>query len=95
MVIDAGQVPYYEPFVFTNLAHLSYWNEDKLLSDLDTKKIQYVVTEYPLPDTKVLRIDTETQDAIVSNYHIILESGIKNAQAGIYAEYSFVLWQAN
>ena len=78
MVVDAGQVPYYEPFVFTNLAHLGYWNEDKLLSDLDTKKIQYVVTEYPLPDTKVLRIDTETQDAIVANYHIILESGIKH-----------------
>ena len=101
MVLDAGQVPYYEPFVFTNLAKLGYWNEDKLLSDLDTKKIQYVVTEYPLPDTGVLRIDTKTQDAIVANYHIILESGITPTsgkgmyQSGVYAEYSFVLWQAN
>jgi hypothetical protein len=54
-----------------------------------------------LPDAAVLRIDTATQNAIVANYHVILESGINTTsgkekyEAGIYAEYSFVLWQAN
>jgi hypothetical protein len=101
MVLAAGDVPYYEPFVFTNLNALGYWSEAKLLSDLNARKIPYVVTEYPLPDPVVLRIDTATQNAIVANYHIILESGINTTsgkgkyEAGIYAEYSFVLWQAN
>ena len=101
MVLAAGDVPYYEPFVFTNLNALGYWSEAKLLSDLDTKKIPYVVTEYPLPDPEVKRIDTATQNAIVANYHVILESGITTTSGkgmystGIYAEYSFVLWQAN
>jgi hypothetical protein len=101
MVLAAGDVPYYEPFVFTNLNALGYWSEAKLISDLNARKIPYVVTEYPLPDAAVLRIDTATQNAIVANYHIILESGITTTsgkgkyEAGIYAEYSFVLWQAN
>jgi hypothetical protein len=60
-----------------------------------------VVTEYPLPNPGVKRIDTATQNAIVANYHVILESGINSdsgkgkSGAGIYDEYSFVLWQAN
>ena len=101
MVLAAGDVPYYEPFVFTNLNALGYWSEAKLLSDLNARKIPYVVTEYPLPDPGVKRIDTATQNAIVANYHVILESGINTTsgkgkyEAGIYAEYSFVLWQAN
>jgi hypothetical protein len=96
MVLAAGDVPYYEPFVFTNLVALGYWSEAELLNDLNTKEIPYVVTEYPLPDAAVLRIDTATQNAIVANYHVILESGItNNAGKGIYDEYSFVLWKAN
>ncbi|MFZ2037463.1 MAG: glycosyltransferase family 39 protein [Dehalococcoidales bacterium] len=101
MVLAAGDVPYYEPFVFTNLNALGYWSETKLLSDLDTKKVPYVVTEYPLPNPGVKRIDTATQNAIVANYHVILESGINRdsgkgtSETGIYAEYSFVLWKAN
>jgi hypothetical protein len=101
MVLAAGDVPYYEPFVFTNLNALGYWSEAKLLNDLDTREIPYVVTEYPLPDPGVKRIDTATQNAIVANYHVILESGITATsgkgtnEAGIYAEYSFVLWKAN
>jgi hypothetical protein len=101
MVLAAGDAPYYEPFVFTNLNALGYWNEDKLLSDLNARKIPYVVTEYPLPDAAVLRIDTTTQNAIVANYRVILESGITTTfgkgknEAGIYAEYSFVLWKAD
>jgi hypothetical protein len=94
MVVAAGDVPYYEPFVFTNLKALGYWSEAKLLNDLNTKKIPYVVTEYPLPDSKVLRFDTAAQSAIVSHYHVILTSGI-NTKSGIYAEYGFVLWKAN
>ena len=94
MVLAAGDVPYYEPFVFNNLVALGYWNQDKLLSDLDSEKVPYVVTQYPLPDLKVLRFDSAVQSAIVSHYHIILTSGT-NTKSGIYDEYSFVLWQAN
>jgi 4-amino-4-deoxy-L-arabinose transferase-like glycosyltransferase len=94
MVLAAGDVPYYEPFVFNNLVALNYWHQDKLLSDLDGEKVPYVVTEYPLPDPKLLRFDSAVQSAIILHYHVILTSGI-NTKSGIYDEYSFVLWKAN
>lgn len=88
MVLDAGQVPYDEPFVFDNLARLGYFNENILLDDLNTGRIDYVVTQFPLPNTHVRRFDAAVQNAIVDNYHIVLSAATDE-------NYSFVVYKAN
>jgi hypothetical protein len=88
MVLDAGQVPYDEPFVFNNLARLGYFDENILLNDLATKKIQYVVTQFMLPNVAVRRFDMSVQNAIIDNYHIVLNATTDKS-------YSFVVWKAN
>ena len=88
MVLDAGQVPYYEPFVFDNLARLGYFDERILLNDLTSHKIEYVVTQFFLPNKEIRRFDSVVQSAIIQNYHIVLNASHDEI-------YSFVVWEAN
>jgi Dolichyl-phosphate-mannose-protein mannosyltransferase len=87
IVVDAGKQPYCEPFVFNQLARLGYWDEDILLNDLKTHRVQYVVSQFMLPYKDVQRFTPEIQAAIVENYDVILD----------YSSYrvgSFVVWKA-
>lgn len=88
MVLDAKQVPYYEPFVFNNLAKLGYFDEKILLKDLDTHRIQYVVTQFMLPNVEMRRFSPAVQSAITENYHVVFK-------ADTDANYSFVVWERN
>jgi hypothetical protein len=94
LVLDAGKVPYYEPFVFNQLSRLEYWDRDLLISDLESKCIQYVITQFKLPFTgniyyqEVQRFDDATQKAISENYHMILDASEARG-------YGFVVYKAN
>ena len=88
LVLAAGKQIYYEPFVFNNLAHLGYFNEDILLNDLESHRIEYVIAQEHLPEKQIQRFDTAVQTAIVNNYHIILD-------AATGQQFGFVVYQVN
>ena len=90
IVMDAGKIPYYEPFVFGNLARLCYFDESLVLADLASNKIDYVITQYQLPYTKVQRLSDKVQEAIIENYHMVLDAS-ENSEKG----YGFVVYEAN
>lgn len=87
LVLDAGKEPYYEPFVFMQLSHLGYWNQDIVIRDLDSNRIEYVITSHLLPSKDDQRIDTAVQNEIVSHYHVVLDHSKTN--------YGFVVYEAN
>jgi hypothetical protein len=88
LVLAAGKQIYYEPFVFNNLAHLGYFNEDILLNDLESHRIEYVIAQEHLPEKQIQRFDIVIQMAIVNNYHIILD-------AATGQQFGFVIYQVN
>jgi hypothetical protein len=88
LVLAAGKEIYYEPFVFNNLAHLGYFNEDILLNDLKSHRIEYVITQEHLPEKQIQRFDAAVQTAIINNYHVILDAATEQ-------QYGFVVYQAN
>lgn len=73
IVLEAGKEPYCDPFVFYELNQLGYWDEDKMLYDLKTSRIEYVITQYPLPEERVQRLSGEVQAAVVQNYTKIID----------------------
>jgi hypothetical protein len=73
LVYTAGKVPYYEPFVFSDLAHFGYWDGNILYNDLTSHRIQYVITQYPVGSDKVRRIDQQAEKLILQNYHIVYD----------------------
>jgi len=87
LVLDAGKVPYYEPFVFNNLTQLGYFDGNKVLHDLTSNRIEYVITQYKLPYDTIYRFDNELQTAIANNYHIIYDT--------TDFQYCFVVYEAN
>lgn len=74
LVLDAGQEPYYEPFMFLNLARLGLWDEGKLIRDLDERRIDYVVSDLTLPRTDNLRYSLAIQEAVVNNYQVVYQT---------------------
>lgn len=96
MVLDAGQEPYYEPFMFLNLARLEMWDEGQLISDLESGTIDYVVSELILPRTDNIRYSLSVQDAVVNNYHIVYQT--EHADLPISdprSHYQIVIYKAN
>lgn len=88
MVLDAGKSPYLcDPFVFMNLASLGMWDEQPLLDDLNSQKIDYVITQTLIPQNKIRRLTWSAQDAIQANYHIIMDCS--------EYPYGFVIYKAN
>lgn len=45
LVVNAGKIPYYEPFFFTNLQNLGLWNRKTVINDLSDGRIEYVISE--------------------------------------------------
>lgn len=93
LVIGAGKVPYYEPFVFSNLSHFGYWDGNILLDDLKSQRIEYVITQYPVGSDKVRRIDHVSELAIMENYHVILDY----SKGNVCPPYNptFIVYEAN
>ena len=87
MVVDAGKMPYDEPFVYSNLARLGYFDGNIVLNDLKTNKIEYVITQYHLPESGSYRFSEAVQQAILDNYHIVMDSS--------NYPFSFVVYEAN
>ena len=63
IVVDAGKMPYYEPFVYSNLARLGYFDGNIVLNDLKTNKIEYVITQYHLPESGSSRFSEAVQQS--------------------------------
>jgi len=87
LVVDAGKMPYDEPFVYSNLARLGYFDGNIVLNDLKTNKIEYVITQSDLPEIRSYRFSEEVQQAILDNYHIVMDSS--------NFPFSFVIYEAN
>ena len=91
IVINAGKTPYLdEPFVFKNLAALGIWSDAKMLADLTTCKIEYVITAHDLPyyvNPIDVRFGSQVQSAIVANYHIVYDCSD--------IPFGFVIYKAN
>jgi hypothetical protein len=86
LVLAAGKVPYYEAFVFQNMAHYGYFNENLLLNDMADGKVEYVITQFAGGTTG--RIDKPIEVSIASEYHVILDAATGHA-------YGFVLYKHN
>lgn len=91
IVIDAGKTPYLdEPFVFKNFAALGIWSDAKMLSDLTTGKIEYVIAAHDLPyyvNPIDVRFSAAVQNDIVANYHIVYDCSD--------IPFGFVIYKAN
>jgi hypothetical protein len=87
IVLAAGKEPYYEPFVFNNMAKLGYFDENIVINDLKQNRIEYVITQYKLPYMESVRFNDQVQRAIIGNYHIVMD-------ASRY-QLSFVIYEAN
>jgi hypothetical protein len=70
------------------LAHLGYFNEDILLNDLESHRIEYVISQGQLPEKQIQRFGAAVQTAILNNYHIILD-------AATGQQFGFVVYQVN
>ena len=90
IVLEAGKVPYGEPFVFNQLTRFGYWNEDNLLQDMKSGRMEYVITQYKMPDQPATgRLDGAVTQAILNNYHVVLDD--ENESTG----YGFVVYKNN
>ena len=90
IVLSAGKVPYGEPFVFNQLPRFGYWNEDNLLQDMKSGRMEYVITQYKMPDQPATgRLDGYVIKSILDNYHVVLDAS--NDRTG----YGFVVYKNN
>jgi hypothetical protein len=89
VVVSSGKIPYDEPFIFGNLPRLGYWNENLLLDDMRSGRVEYVITQYKMPNQATnWRLDTTVQQSIVDNYHIVMDTEDKHG-------YGFVVYRNN
>jgi hypothetical protein len=90
IVLDAGKVPYSEPFVFNQLSHFGYWDENNLLQDMKSGRMEYVISQYRMPNQPATgRFDGAIIQAILDNYHVVLDAS--NDRTG----YGFVVYKNN
>ena len=48
LILNAGKTPYYEPFIYTNLEHLGYFDQNIIINDLNNQRIDYLVFQQPV-----------------------------------------------
>lgn len=48
LALYAGKVPYIEPFVFTDMTDLGYWNETQYIEDLNNQRFDYIIAIAPI-----------------------------------------------
>jgi hypothetical protein len=88
IVVDAGKTPYLnDPRVFMDLNQLGYWNDSSLLSDLKNNRIEYVITTEDMGYLTRYNSCPEWKDAIIENYHIVLDDS--------HYVNGFVIYKAN
>lgn len=76
LVLNAGKVPYIEPFVFTNLQQLGYWDEAPYIKAIEDQQFDYIVLRSPAtypPRTGTGHFTLGVMDAIADNYVIVYE----------------------
>lgn len=87
IVLAAGKKPYYEPFVYKNMYELGYFDDSVLINDLETGHIEYVIADHVQPYAESYRFHERVQDAIVDNYHIVLDNS--------ESDHGFVVYERN
>jgi Dolichyl-phosphate-mannose-protein mannosyltransferase len=72
LVLSAGKTPYYEPFVYTNLEQLGYFDQNIVINDLNNQRMDYLVLERPESPGNYdsTRFTPQIVAAIDSNYRI-------------------------
>jgi len=73
LVLSAGKTPYYEPFVYTNLEQLGYFDQNIVINDLNNQRMDYLVLERPESPGNYdsTRFTPQIAAAIDSNYRIV------------------------
>ena len=98
IVFMAGKVPYYDSFVFDNMAHTGQFDESVVLNDLTSHRIEYVITTKLLggSDSTTRFDDSITQD-VLANYHIVYEAvtGGGNKQQVKGTQFNFIIYKVN
>ncbi len=92
VALDAGKVPYYEPFVFSNLADFGYWDEQSLIDDLTAQRIDYIVSEKPYPRYENRRVSLEVQQAVMKYYEICFQTNYTDPKRE-KESYNFVVYK--
>ncbi len=86
LVVEEGKEPYMDAFVFYQFNKLGYWNQQTVINDLESRKIEYVITVTPIPET-LQRLDESIQDAVKDNYTCVYNQGN-------YGNYGLVVYKA-
>ena len=96
LMLNAGKVPYYEPFIYTQLIYKGYFPEDKIVSDLQNQKIEYIVLQSPgtyPPRQKYGHLTLKMMDEIKENYTIVYNTYDEKVKNQFW--YSFTVYEAN
>lgn len=98
VILNAGKVPYYEPFIFTQLTLHGNWDEQVLLNDLENENIQYLVMQSPFytegPDTRYPgHVPLAASELIRKHYTIVYST----YDGGVYNHfwYSYTVYESN
>ena len=89
LVLSAGKTPYYEPFVYTNLEQLGYFNENIIINDVNNQRMDYIVLNSSAKRDSYDHLNQEVQSAINNNYKIIYQT-TEN-----YFSYGFCVYESN
>jgi hypothetical protein len=71
LVLSSGKTPYYEPFIYTNLESLGYFDENIIINDLNDQRMDYLVLRSPATRTKDDHLNDRVENAINNNYQIV------------------------
>lgn len=99
IVFFAGKEPYYDSFVFDNMAHTGQFDESIVLNDLTSHRIEYVITTKLLGGSSdsTTRFDDSITAVVLANYHIIYEAtdggGNENQKNG--TQFNFIIYKVN
>jgi hypothetical protein len=94
-LLNAGKTPYYESFIYINLIHKGYFDEQVVLDDLNNQKIEYLVLQSPAtypPRDDYGHMTFKIMDAMNKNYTIVYNSYTRK---GPQNWYSFTVYESN
>jgi Dolichyl-phosphate-mannose-protein mannosyltransferase len=75
LVLSAGKTPYYEPFIYTNLERLGYFDENIIVDDLNNQRMDYLVLKTSAyRNSNNDHLTQQVQSAIKKNYKIIYQT---------------------
>lgn len=91
LVLNAGKVPLLEPFVYTNLKELGYWDDTQYINDYKSQRFDFIILRIPL-DTRLEGDGHFTKEAVTAineNYTLVYHP------APNYYWYGLCVYEAN